>query len=207
MKYYGLLLAIGCGITTGVTVAVLDTDLTPEEDDCFDWFHSFPAQCGAAFNRMSERNQLLLQRSANLDAITEYVDNIFAIFDKEIRFIPYDKTLIIQSMFKVKRLINQSYIPFPIGPTTARLWVFNKLLTEQEKAALQKDNYLKDPDRARQVCRHYAEMVVGLIEDIDKYFASTKHKYFYYDEKIRENKIEKIAHQKSASIQQLYCEK
>ena len=206
MKYYSVLLAIGCGVTTGATVAMFNNNLTPEEDDCFDWIHSLKSQCAIAFNRLSVKDQALVQQSGDSDAICAYVENIFAILKANKFSILYNQALAIQSMVKVKRLMHQPFIQYPIGPTTARLWVYNIQLTEQEKTALQKDNYLKDPNRAYEVCTHYARMVVDKIEEIDKSSLSMKYKD-YYDETVKEFMIEQIARQKNAAIQQLYCEK
>lgn len=179
--------------------------ITPREDACFEWIHSLKDHCATAFNNLDLHTQTVL--NSNIDslemdiAIHHYADKILKTIKERGLRIPkqyYTHPFVSEVMNKVKKAMVSPHVQKPVGPTTARLYAYKEMLTQEDHLSLQKNNYIANSVAGDAVLFKYAYAVVFLVQKYDK-----ENKYKEYHKGLEET-VNKIVQEKRESILKLY---
>lgn len=207
-----IILALLTALFSTIMAMEEEVTLTIDEDGCFEWINNLNQECRQAFNALQRSDKEILydphaDHQLVCMAINRYTKGIFKQLEEQDIHPPlpqFDQTFAANSMLKVRKMMIQSTLQLPIGPTTARLWIFNYSLTEQEHACLQKDNYCKNPEAGNTVWWRYARMVVDEIERVDKRKKVPCFRNYYRTTTAKATMIQQIAEQKIANTRRMY---
>ena len=159
--------------------------LTPEETKCFIWFEANPLTM-TAYKSLAENEKNILSKGTLYREHPEAVKNAMFNLAKNLKRkiqqendpLRYDAEFLGNTLLKIKIALQNKKVEKPIDLTTARLYVFSKLLTPEEKATILKENYIKNPEATRIAMTKYADLVMqelvtlGLVTPQDRSIAA-----------------------------------
>jgi len=169
-----------------------------EQIDIADCFEAFDAQLQAkatAYQNLSDEDKEVFTKQIKYEDDPQKVNQAFEHYTQSFcnevagRF-QYTQQQLKDSLLKVREIRQRAKMDAPTDRITARIYVFNHLLTYEEKASVLQDNYLKDPEKAHQAMEKAGKLIaieyakLGLIEDTDTAKEQTAREY--KEKKIKE---------------------
>ncbi len=118
--------------------------LTPQEADCLTWFEATKTSIKWGIRFLPEEDQNVFKHGTtyrnNMDAITKLLEKFVSGFCQKATAmnvpLKYDEPIIASTLIKIKEFV------------AARMFVFNELLTKEERLTIQPEHYIKNPQAA-----------------------------------------------------------
>lgn len=145
------------------------TTLTPEESACFAWFDSHKEMKMQAFKQLSpENNNTLVTGTLHSlypdkvsNALNEYVENFYTIAQEKEISLNYEKSFTQDTLLKIRIIMQNQSLEKPTDESTARMYVFSKLLDKDEKNCFLKDGYLNSESAAHSTVKKWANLLAN----------------------------------------------
>jgi DNA anti-recombination protein RmuC len=129
---------------------ITDKHVTMEDiADCFEAFDAQLQTKAKAYQNLSDADKEVFTKQIKYEDDPQKVDQAFENYtqsfcDEVGTQFPYTQQQLKQSLLKVREIRQRARVHTPTDRITARIYVFNHLLTAEERASVLQDNYLTD---------------------------------------------------------------
>jgi len=183
----------------------VNTTLSPEETAVFQWFDKHTPLVGSVHKELPVEDQEFFNKKIpykeNPEAFTRATLNFATTFYKLATekglAAPFTPEALGSMFLKIRIAMQNKEIEKPTDLLTARLYVWSKLMTPQEKESVYRDNYLKNPEAAHAVAAKNGRLLaeelakLNIIENTDA--AKAQYAEEFTKKKIEDFKREYLA--------------
>jgi hypothetical protein len=172
-----------------------DDELTPDDTNCFEWFEELAQEDPSYFNQLPPEDQEVFNKRLKLQDHPDQVRrsrssaaHAFLIQEKaKGTDLKYDKDTLTNVLIKVAKKLHapkSDTVKEPTNILDARTYVWSQLMTDEQRAAWNKDIYNADPRRVERVTIQWSMLLakklaeIGLIENTEVSVAIKSQKLF-----------------------------
>lgn len=157
--------------------SAVEFSFSSEENEYYEWFEEQKERYTPnVWLDLSTKAKKALHGDSTEDELKEgaeeFVGFVFTKLNRHAVTVPYEQDSIVSTLCKMRiAMRSKDVIIKPTGKTTARMYAFTHLLTPEEKATVQEENFLKYPEAADDAMKHYGQLLtnelvkLGLVED------------------------------------------
>jgi hypothetical protein len=178
-------------------------ELTPLEKGYFEWFEQTSKQVPSVFQSLSAEDKTVFNQRLKFGehpeevtrSRTNYVRALYAYALQDGKPIACDEATLTTVVLKVTRKLHAQVLAKPTDLLSARIYVYNQLLTQQERATWTEANYVENPQAAHRVVVRFSNLLVeelarlGLVESTDE---------------AKKQKAKELYHSKVAELKKAY---
>jgi len=185
-----LIIALMCTIYS-INIFTMEQPLTSKETACFNWFDKHTTLKATAYKSLSKEESDIMSKGVRYterpdevtNAVQQYAKNFCDAIQKENINPEYDSQLLSATLLKMKIAMQNNIVEKPTDYTSARMYVYSKLLTPEEQNAYKQEGYLKGPEYAHTVVNKFGGLLadelvkIGIIKDTEEEKAKAAQEY------------------------------